>query len=63
LPPRETLERERLALVSETALPHRAAVDEHVRGVSLLRASVGARLGLVAAAVCLLWLAVYWALT
>jgi hypothetical protein len=37
-------------------------IDAHVRGVSLLRASAGARLGMVAAAVCLLWLAVYWAL-
>jgi len=31
--------------------------------VSLLRASVTARLGLVAVAVGLLWLAVYWALS
>jgi hypothetical protein len=31
-------------------------------GASLLRASVGARLGVVAAAVVLLWLAVLWAL-
>ena len=32
------------------------------RGVSLLRASVPMRLAMVAVAVCLLWLAVYWAL-
>jgi hypothetical protein len=63
LPRREALEHERLALVSDTALPRRLEAEEHVRGVSLLRASAGARLGLVAAAVVLLWLAVYWALT
>ncbi|WP_158008119.1 hypothetical protein [Methyloceanibacter superfactus] len=43
------------------------AVERHesvtpARGVSLLRLSVPARLAIVAAAVCLLWLAVYWAL-
>lgn len=59
---RETLEREPLALIPETARPDSAAVVEHLRGISLLRASAGARLGLVAAAVSLLWLAVYWAL-
>ena len=32
------------------------------RGLSLLRASVGERLCLVAAVLVLLWLAVYWAL-
>ncbi len=32
------------------------------RGFSLLRASAGERLGLVAAALVLLWLSVYWAL-
>jgi hypothetical protein len=32
-------------------------------GFSLLRASVSARLGLVAATVGVLWLAVFWALT
>jgi hypothetical protein len=32
-------------------------------GGSLLRASVAARLGLVAVPMSLLWLAVYWALT
>jgi hypothetical protein len=35
----------------------------HTPGASLLRASVTARLGLVAVAVGLLWLAVYWALS
>jgi hypothetical protein len=37
---------------------HRAAVS----GFSLLRASVGARLAIVAAALAVLWLAVFWAL-
>jgi len=54
------LEREPIALVSDAAPSHRR--DAPARGVSLLRASVAARLGLVAAALCLLWLAVYWAL-
>ena len=58
---REALEREPIALVPAGAV-HRAAHQVPVRGVSLLRASVGARLCLVAAAVLLLWLAVYWAL-
>lgn len=58
---REALEREPIALVPAGAA-HRAAHHAPVRGVSLLRASVGARLLLVAAAVLLLWLAVYWAL-
>jgi len=35
--------------------------DAPIRG-SLLRAPAAARLGLVAVAICLLWLAVYWAL-
>lgn len=60
---REAAEREPIALVPELALPRRLDADEHVRGVSLLRASLGARLGLVAAGASLLWLSVYWALT
>lgn len=68
MPPREALTRDalehgRIARIPDTALPHRLDAGEHVRGVSLLRASAGARLGLVGAAVCVLWLAVYWALT
>jgi hypothetical protein len=43
------------------------AVERHVsvapaRRISLLRLAVTARLAIVAVAVCLLWLAVYWAL-
>ena len=43
------------------------AMERHLHnapggGFSLLRASVPARLAIVAVAVCLLWLAVYWAL-
>jgi len=60
---REALEREPIALVPAGAgLPLRAAHQAPVRGVSLLRASAVARLCLVATAVLLLWLAVYWAL-
>jgi len=51
------LERERAALVASDAA---AAL---MRGPSLLRASLGARLALVAVALGALWLAVYWALT
>ncbi len=45
----------------------RGAVERHEHdapgnGISLLRVSVPARLLIVAAAVLLLWLAVYWAL-
>ncbi|WP_141701753.1 hypothetical protein [Methyloceanibacter marginalis] len=58
---RDALEREPIALVPAGAT-HRAAHHAPVRGVSWLRASAGARLCLVAAAVGLLWLAVYWAL-
>jgi hypothetical protein len=56
------LERESVARVADVATTHRVDVQAHVRGRSLLRASSAARLGLVAAAVSLLWLAVYWAL-
>ena len=64
MPSRKALEREQLALVpGETARSPRALAEAPVRGFSLLRASVGARLALVAGAACLLWLAVYWALT
>jgi len=60
---REALEREPIALVpADAGFPPRAAHQIPVRGGSLLRASVAARLCLVAAAVLLLWLAVYWAL-
>ena len=58
---RDALEREPIALVPAGAT-HRAAHHAPVRAVSLLRTSVGMRLCLVAAAVLLLWLAVYWAL-
>ena len=58
MPTREALEREPIALVSD-AVPQMR--DAPMRG-SLLRAPAAARLGLVAVAICLLWLAVYWAL-
>lgn len=53
----EALGRGRVALVASDAA---AAL---MRGPSLLRASLGARLALVAVALGALWLAVYWALT
>jgi hypothetical protein len=53
LPPQEALER---AFVANDA-----SIEARTR--SLLRASLGARLALVAVAVGALWLAVYWALT
>lgn len=61
MPSREAMERERLALVPDSAAPQ-ASAEGPALGVSLLRASARARLGLVAVTVCILWLAVYWAL-
>jgi hypothetical protein len=62
VPSGEASKREPVALVSDTALPHRAELDTYIVGLSLLRSSTAKRLGLVAAAIAILWLAVYWAL-
>ncbi len=62
MPTREALERESIVRVPDAALQRRMDSAAQVWGVALLRASIAARLGLAATAICLLWIAVYWAL-
>lgn len=62
MPPSEALESGRVGSahgrpVSETHAPQRL-----MRGFSLMRASVGERLGIVAVVLAVLWAAVFWAL-
>ena len=49
-------------MLPDAALQRQADSAAQVWGIALLRASVAARLGLAAVAICLLWIAVYWAL-
>lgn len=65
VPSREALERARVDVVASDG-GFASGVDAGpmpVLSFSLIRASLGARLGLVAVAAAVLWLAVYWALT
>ena len=65
MPTREALEPGRVGLRTKIKLrraaPHAGAAGP-ATGISLLRSSARARLGLVAVALFVLWLAVYWAL-